>query len=581
MTRETFEMIEIDVPMCSRTYATAPCAAALGTTGVRKCYDLRATCQDAANYLAGTPLTLRFCKPGPIPYGTLAFPTLRKVEQTSPQMNVAGASERSSQQGAHGTLRFVVGDLVYHERGIDPYQSGRVDGTAQTDEGGYDPAARGTFLPKLKARWTNYEGATVRLKRGYLVAGVLTDVTTYTYILNELDGPSGGEMTGDCADILDLSNEKRALCPKPSPGVLTLDITAVATTFNVTPAGAGASYAASGWVCIGSEIMAFTRSTDTFTVTRGQRGTTAATHSAADAVQETYSPRAMRIDAVANELLTSFTTTPASWWTYTDWQVEVTRWAPSLALTTDIVTPTPVGQLLGEFGDLGCNIVTNERLGKIVLRMDRPVDGETVYTVTDQSAKEIRQEDRDEDRITQVYYCHKRADPTKQLTDEANYLRRMLTVNPDAVALYGNSKTRRIFTRWLDQGDDVTSSVTSWRMLRRFETPPKRIWVTLDAKDKAIALLDVIDITSDDFADVTGKAVSTRFQVVGRREPIPYHDVEVEAVIFGYAGRSGFITPNTYPVYGSASAAEKAAGCWIADNTTLKFADGTSAYRII
>ena len=47
------------------------------------------------------------------------------------------------------------------------------------------------------------------------------------------------------------------------------------------------------------------------------------------------------------------------------------------------------------------------------------------------------------------------------------------------------------------------------------------------------------------------------------------------------SGRFGYITPDTYPVYGSATAAEKAAGSWIVDEGTLLFPDGTGPYRII
>lgn len=55
--RATF--IELVQGFCSRTYGSAPCTAALGTTGVRKCCNTESTCQDAVNY-DGDPNALPF-----------------------------------------------------------------------------------------------------------------------------------------------------------------------------------------------------------------------------------------------------------------------------------------------------------------------------------------------------------------------------------------------------------------------------------------------------------------------------------------------------------------------------------------
>lgn len=582
MPREVFEWVEIDVPRCSRAYGVAPCAAALGATGVRKCYNTRGTCQDVDNFATGTPITLKFAKAeAPQPFGFKAFPVLGKVSQSSTTVNIAGADPKYGQLGRRATLDFELTDFTHHERGVDPYQSGRVDGTAQTDEGGYDPAARGTFLAKLKARWPNYAGAEVRLNRAYIEAGVLSDITTYHHHLTELAGPSGGVVKVSCLDVLDLANAKTALCPKPNPGVLTADLSATATTFNITPSAAASGYASSGWVCIGGEVMAFTRSGTTFTVTRGQRGTTATTHSQLDTVQQTYSVRGARLDDTAKDLILNFTTTASTWVPDAEWEAEVTRWGPSILLTTDICTPTPVATLIAEFADLGCTIVPDERAKKLLLRMNRPVDGETVYEVSDNTAYSITSEDLDDMRLTQVYFCAKRADPTKSLTDDANYLHKRLTINNDALDLFGEVKSRTVRTRWLDAGDDATIAIASWRMLRRFEKAPMRITARIDADDKSIALMDVVDLETVDHADETGAALPVRTQVIGRSEPTPYHDVSVILQRFDFAGRYGFITPNDWPDYGSATAAQKAAGAWIVDEATMEFPDGTSPYKVI
>lgn len=586
MSDEPFEWVEIDLPFCSRVYGTAPCTATLSAQNPHKCFNLRATCQDSANFLLGTPLTLKFSKIGvPLPPGFKAFPVLRSVRQSSTTANIGGADPRYGALGKQATIDFELEDFTHHERGVDPYASERVSGAAQFSGVGYRPEERTTFLAKMKARFPNYAGAAVRVCRAYIVNDAITDQSTYNHLLKEMAGPTDGVLRVSAYSIFDLMNGKTAVCPRPNRGVLTLDMTNVATSFTATPTGIGnEEYDASGFLTIGSEVMGFTRSGDTFTVTRGQKGTAAAAHTAGDTVQQAWTCTNARLDDVAKELIEDFTTTPASWITFTDWQAEVTRWGASVRLTTTITSPTPVGTLVGELADLGCNIIPDERAGKIRLRMNRPIDGDTTYTITDATAYDITQEDREEDRVTQVYFVHKRADPTKGIgtgDDVSNYLRRALTVNPDAIEVYGDVRTRTVRTRWLDQGDDTTVAIISWQLLRRFQQAPMRVKCLIDARDKAILLSDVVRLQTEDMASTVGEVTTRLMQVIGRSEPVPYHTVEVELQRFEFSGRFGYITPNTYPVYGSATAEEKEAGAFIVDGTTLLFPDGTGPYRII
>lgn len=584
--REVFEWVEIDLPLCSRVYGSAPCAAVLGSTGVRKCYNTKATCQDRANYADGTPLTIRLCREGSsLPRdGLVYFPVLKSVSQSSSTANVAGTDPAMGQLGRQSTLSFSFADHPYHERGIDPYQSQRVSGAAQTDEGGYLPESRGTLWPKIKARWPNYSRAPTRLKRGVIEGGVVSDVTTYHYLLTDLSGPSKGVMKAEGRGVIDLMNAKRSLCPKPSNGVLALAMDAVQTSLTLTPSGVGSEYPANGYACIGSEVVYFIRSGDTLSIARAQYGTTAAAHSAGDSVQLCKVFINARLDEAAADLVVNFTDTPASYVPGSEWAYEVTIWAASIRLNTIITTPTAVGTLLGELSDLGCTIVEDERAQKLRLKMNRPFDDttDTLRTVTDRTAFDIGdKDDRDDERITQVLFYHKRRDPTKSLTDSANYDRAFLTVNPDAIDLYDGSATRTIYTRWLDQGDDATVQIASWRLLRRLEKSPIRISVTLDHREKAINILDVVDVETVDLSDETGKAVKQRMQVIGRSEPKPYVNVKAILQRLDFNGRYGRIAPNSVSGnYSTATDAQRARYAFIV-GATLKFPDNTGPYRII
>jgi hypothetical protein len=584
MTREIFEMIEIDVNRCGLDYGVSPCAAALGSTGAAKCYRLKAGCQDRDHYSETDTLTLRFVRQGSfIPDGVFAFPTLVEVSQSSTTANIGGADDKYGQLGGRASMSFTVLDHPYHERGIDPYADQRVSGAAQAGGIGYNPATSGTLWGKHKARWPNYSRAAVRLIRGYIVNRALTDTTTYHYQMAEIDGPSDGKVKVKTAGVINLFDEKHALCPKPSKGFLSTDLTAVATSVTLTPAGIGdIDYPASGRVCIGSEVIGFTRVADVLTLTRGQRGTVAAGHNAGDTAQLVKTYTAAMPDEIMADLILNYTDTPSSYVDAVAWAAERTRWASGVVFRTDICAPTSVALLASELGALGFSLVEDERAAKFTFRANRPVDdGDTVWAVSDRNARKIGpQEDRDEDRITQVLFCQQRIDPTKALTDESNYQLKSLTVNPDATDLYEGSKTRKILTRWLDQGDETVSRVISWRVLRRFEKAPKRTPVVLDAANKAIAVLDVVDLSTADIQTEDGQPITQRMQVIGRTEPTPYHDVRAILQRFDFTGKYGRIAPNTMPAYGSASDAEKARYAFVCDDSGA-FPDGEPPYRMI
>ena len=584
--REIYEAIEIDVPFCQNVFGTAPCAAALGPSVLSKCWNLRKNCADPTNYTEGTPLTISFTKVGsPIPKGQFSFPALERASSTSATVNIAGSAPDMGALGRRATLDVTLRDFVYDDVRIDPYQAERISGAALYSGVGYDPEANGTFIARLKSRFPYYAGKTIRLIRGYLENGSLVDLQTRTFQIKEWTGPDDdGRHRIAGIDVLDLANERTALAPKPSPGLLSLDITNSATSFTVTPTGAGASYAASGWICIGSEVMAFTRASDTFTVTRGQRGTSAATHSQGDTVQQTLSYRLARLDDVASDLILNFTNTSPTWvdsGQLAIWAAEVTRWGISIKLTTDITTPTPVSTLLPELGDLGCTVWPDLESGKMQLQMNRPLDGETARDVDDKTILSLGQEDRDDDRLTQVLFYGKRADVTKSLTDDSNYGIKILTTDPTSYTLYGGVKSRKIYTRWLDQGDQTTMLIASTRLLRRLLSAPKRIMVKLDEKDSDIKLVDVLNLQSDLISGPDGVAVPTLVQVIGRTEPIPGVDVEVTVQAYNFAGRNPYIAPSGTPDYGSASAAQHDAVAFISAASSPYFPDNSEPYRII
>lgn len=151
--KKTVQIVEIDLPQCTRTYGSAPCTAVLGTTGDRKCFNTLATCQDTANYV-GADLTLRFARnQSGLPKGMTIFPALANVTTRAGRINLSGIDPSRSALGQRARVTVTLQDFAYHDTLTDPYQSQRVSGAAQSSGVGYDPASRGTFFGRAHARW--------------------------------------------------------------------------------------------------------------------------------------------------------------------------------------------------------------------------------------------------------------------------------------------------------------------------------------------------------------------------------------------------------------------------------------------
>ena len=157
--KQPVELVELKPKRCSRTYGSSPCAAALGVTGNRKCFNTRTTCQDLPNF-AETTHTLRFAeKAEDLPLELDAIPSLRGVSFRGSRLNVAGLSATSGPLGLRSAVSLTFQDHPDGDTATDPYLADR----------DYDPQTRGTFWPKWIARnqdWQDTELDVVSLDVG-------------------------------------------------------------------------------------------------------------------------------------------------------------------------------------------------------------------------------------------------------------------------------------------------------------------------------------------------------------------------------------------------------------------------------
>lgn len=463
--------VELDIDCCTRTYGTSPCTASVGVTGAAKCYNTYATCQDTAHYNKGVK-TYRFSEPSArLPVGLQTIPLLRSVS-FAPQQITPGKG-----LGVRGSVSIQLDDAPWTDLDIDPYVTDRAT-----------PAA-GTFWGRFRARNPYYEGRPLRILSGYITSPFTWDAfQTRAYIIDSLSAVLKGDkaqITGK--DILKLADDKKALFPRPSTGTLSAGISDSATTLTAAPAGVGDDeYPASGKIAISGEIMSFTRSGDTFTVTRAQDNTAAAAHDADDTIQLVGEFASAEIQDVIYDLLTDYAGIDTAYIDKPAWDTERDTY---LTGVWNLTQPEPVGvnTLLAELTEQGnCRIWWDEIEQQIRFRAIRPLDAALpVYTDDEHFLSgTVDLRDDPKQRLSSVLIYFGRRSPAEKLDDLKNYAVRYLQADPDAAGVnqYGSNVIKRINSRWflstsLGRVEDLADA-----LLMTFRDPPRILSFAMDPR---------------------------------------------------------------------------------------------------
>ena len=356
--------------------------------------------------------------------------------------------------------------------------------------------------------------------------------------------------------------------------------------FDLIPAGIGADYDASGRASIGSEIVSFTRSGDTITLTgRGLDGTEAASHSADDLFQQAFRAEGRTVAQVARDLLRDFAGIDSGFIPFSDWADEADRWLSGFDLTATIAKPTGVTKLIGELAQLGVIWWWDNENQEIKMRANRPLDlGETAPALSDEKTFiEGATDNRDlhEERVSRVLFWHGIIDSTGSVTDGENFRRVSVAVDTAAESdtEYAQTQVYEIFSRWLGDGNDSVANAVASRLLNRYRDTPREISFTYDAKDASnVVVASPVTVTSRLLVDDTGNSLPTEMQVTSVEEVVAGHRLKATAQDYQFSGRYGFVTENTRSDYASATDEEKLKGTYIVDETSLTFGDGTGPY---
>ena len=524
--RIPFNRVDIEYDRCSKDYAVT-CGAILGTTGERKCYKTKKTCQAPADYaLQSEPLFVSFSSNQVSSIaGEYVIPSLVNASVSPAKLNPAGGGALSS-LGQRSTISLFFQDHSHTDRIVDPYIDQRISGAAQADGVGYDPYLFGTFWGKWFGRQQNINSRQIRYVSGYIDdAGIMVSTTTQIFYATGISGPEAdGSVSISGIDPLGLIRNDKAQSPKRSIGKLSALLSGVGTAFSATPSDVGATYPASGTVRIDDELMTFTRSGDSFTVVRARNFTSAVQHNAGALVQivEHYSGS---VSDLLYRLLVTEGGIPAAIINKAEWDAEIAEFNPA-AYSAIIAEPTGIAALVSELCEQsGVYIWYDGESNLIRLRTVRK-PSESAITVLDDDRHVISdslsvQSDTSH-YTTQVWVSFAQRNPTKSLTDAANYAASevIADLEQEGQTAGRGSRVRQIYSRWIEAAGGATALSIGERILGRYRKPINNVSFLLDAKDSDVDLGDFVTMTHRQIQDEVGRKRPVTYQVISRTEAV-------------------------------------------------------------
>lgn len=495
--------VEIDQDFCSLTYGVAPCTASIPTTGSAKCYNTRKTCQDTTNF-TNEPVTLRFGLD--VDYLPLDIECIPSIMNWGVSPAIISLGE---DLGLRAEMRVTFKDHPWSDTGPggDKYLADRT----------YDPFTVGTFWGKWRARVQYLRGKAIRLIVGY-EGQSLAEMETRHFIIESFDGPTpDGSFSIIGKDPLKLLDGDRAQAPFPNNGFLVADLTDVGTSFTLAPSGIGdAEYPASGYINIGgAEIVAFTRSADTITITaRGQLGTSAQAHSAQDRAQTVLRYDGNDPADIIYDLMVNYAGIDASYIDLADWLAETENFLRRVYSAT-IGDPESIKKLIVELIQQAALSVWWDDIGqKIRLRVLRAIDTDAELLgpeiIQRGSFRTMEQPDK---RVSQVWIYYGQRNPLQRLEDLDNFRSLAVSADLEAETNYGSPMIRKIYSRWIASGGRTVATRVGDIILGRYKDPPRRFNMTMLRGVKELVAGQGYRATWWTIQDVTGSTTNAPLQI--------------------------------------------------------------------
>ena len=451
------------------------------------------------------------------------LPCLTDMGSVGTRINLAGSDDNYEPLGRRAWLSFQCADFAHSDITQDPYLTDRES----------DPREKSTFWRKWVQRQKFGKiGALVRVYDGYADQRI-ADYSRRTYILDKVSMNADGASFA-CRDVLTRTEFLKAQVPEPSSGILLLDLTDVATSFDLV-GDVTEDYPASGTVRINDEIITYSARTfsdpdTTFTVTlRATDGSTADEHESGDLVQLCRRYTAATVSDVLTEFLCEDAKIEGQLVNLAGIESEDTAYLNAFILTTLITEPLAVSDLIGRMSqECGFYIWWDERTQRIEMQAIRAISSgelDTLWTHEDNIvADSFKVIERPKQRLNIINFYYNPIDFTGDLQKATNFANGLKVVNGTSSLpeQYGNLlQTRDIFSIFLTT--EAEANQTSSRLAIRYADVPQECEVYVDAKDRATWVGDIVQISTPMIVDSNGDRVVRRWLVIEAEEVDPGH----------------------------------------------------------
>jgi len=531
--RRPCQVCRVYYDRCKNTYGVAPCTAALGVTGDAPCFNGPATCQDLANLDTEDAFVTvsTDAAPGVQEAGQpAAFPTLTALD-------IAATRLRPGQNlGDRGVAQVTIQDHPFNDEGFDPYKSTRgVD---------YDDGDHGTFWQRFLARFPYFEKRKLEIWTGYLDESTgawdYDSAEPLTYLIESIAGPdaASGAITIVAKDPLKLADEKQAMTPTPSTGILAADMDTVTGVATLSAAAQVAQYQAAWdagqkWLRIGKEVIELLGRPTTvdLSVARSQgpsiydqNDIILEEHAAGDTVQ-VCTWISGRLDAVCQYLLETVSQVDTAFLDLVGWAALCDVWASDWNFQALITEPTSAKQLLNEICAHSVMLWWDDSAALVKLDILKPQPNADVSTLTDDQhivAGSVSVGRDSSQRVSQVWLYYGQRNPVEKLDAAGNFAVTDIDVAGDEETNYQAKAVRFIRSRWLHQADRAIAATIGARILNYYKDTKTVVSLTIDAKDTAAAVTgNDVDLLTRYVRDATGNKLLYRFLVTEAKRIFP------------------------------------------------------------
>lgn len=338
-----------------------------------------------------------------------------------------------------------------------------------------EPFNQGTFWGKWRGRYgVKLRGCALRIIRGTPVQ-LLEEMDIRHYTIDATNGPTpDSTYMIQAKDVLKFADDDRAQAPAISNGSLAGSINSVVGSLTLSPAGIGnLEYPASGYATIGgNEVVAFTRSGNTMTITRGQFGSVAKAHDAGDRVQ-----LVVRYDGddpadIIYDLLVNYARVPADYIDLAAWQQETADHLGVIYART-IAEPKSVKKLVNELIEQAAlALYWDDRAQQIRLVVMREIATDTdVFSHDNIIMGSLQVTEQPLKRMSQIWTYYGQRDPTDSAANEDNFRAVLVNVDLQNETDYGGAEIKKISSEWIET--ETAASRLNSIMASRFATPPR------------------------------------------------------------------------------------------------------------